>query len=104
MEREAQLEIADMAGLEALPRRSGDLVFHDEWERRVFALGVSLCERGEFEWNDFRRHLAASIAATGETSETPDPEAPGYYEHWLAALESVLAAKGLIASSDDSAV
>lgn len=90
-----------MSGLEALPRRSGELAFHDEWERRVFALGVALCEQGEFIWDDFRQHLIASIAASGEMPEIPDPDAPGYYEHWLRALERTLTEKGVIACGDD---
>ena len=88
-------EIANMNGLEALPRRSGELAFHDEWERRVFALAIALYEQGEYSWDDFRQHLIASIAATGETPDNPVPEGPGYFEHWLAALEKTLDDKGL---------
>ena len=88
--------IAEMPGPGALPRRSGELVFHDAWERRAFALAVTLCEQGHFTWDEFREHLAASIAASGETPEHPDPSAPGYYEHWLAALERTLADKDLV--------
>ena len=82
--------IAEMTGVEALPRRSGELVFHDEWERRAFAMAVALCEQGAYDWEIFQRRLIASIAASGETASAPDPAAPGYYEHWLAALESTL--------------
>ena len=90
LSRKANDEIAYMSGLEALPRRSGELSFHDEWERRVFALAVALCENGEYSWDEFRRHLIASIAATGETPDNPIPDGPGYFEHWLAALEKTL--------------
>ena len=89
-----------MSGREALPRRSGELAFHDEWERRVFALAVALCEQGRFDWDDFRRHLVSSIAACGETSESPDPRAPGYYEHWLTALGKTLAERGMVVCAD----
>ena len=89
-----------MSGMEALPRRSGELAFHDEWERRVFALGVALCEQGEFDWDDFRRHLISSIAASGETPETAKPDAPGYYEHWLTALEKTLVEQGVFVSPE----
>jgi len=85
-----------MAGPEALPRRSGELVFHHDWERRAFALAVALCEQGQFAWDEFRAELIGAIAASGETAEAPDPGAPGYYEHWLASLERTLAAKGLL--------
>ena len=97
-EREAQPEIAEMAGPSALPRKSGELVFHAEWERRAFAIAVALCEQGEFEWDEFREGLIAAIAASGETPAAPNPDAPGYYEHWLASLERTLARKGLIES------
>jgi nitrile hydratase accessory protein len=88
--------IREMPGSSALPRKSGELVFHADWERRAFALAVALCEQGHYEWDEFREHLIASIAASGETSERPDPAAPGYYEHWLESLERTLAAKGLL--------
>lgn len=104
MDRVARQDIADMNGVEALPRRSGELAFHDEWERRVFALGVALCEQGAFDWDDFRQCLITAIAASGESPQAPDPEAPGYYEHWLAALEQTLEACGVLASSDDLAM
>ncbi len=96
MERHANFEIADMSGSGALPRRSGELAFHDEWERRAFALAVVLSEQGEFVWDEFRQHLIASIAATGETPAKPRVDGPGYYEHWLAALEKTLSEKGVI--------
>jgi nitrile hydratase accessory protein len=91
----AREDVADMAGAAALPRRSGELVFHDHWERRAFAMAVALCEAGHFDWNAFRRHLMAEIDATGESPEHPNPGAPGYYEHWLASLEKVLNEHGL---------
>lgn len=93
----AREEIANMPGSSALPRRSGELVFHDDWERRAFAIAVALCEQGHYDWDVFRDELIAEINATGETAEQPDPSAPGYYEHWLASLEKVLAKTGLLA-------
>ena len=95
-ERSADPAVAEIPGLGALPRKNGELVFHHDWERRAFALAVALCEQGHYAWDEFREHLIASIAASGETSEAPDPSAPGYYEHWLESLERTLAAKGLL--------
>jgi nitrile hydratase accessory protein len=89
-------EIAAMHGTTALPRRNGELVFHDEWERRIFAIGVVLCEKGYYAWDDFREQLIASIARAGETAENPDLAATGYYEHWLEALEKTLDNRGII--------
>jgi len=86
-ERAARADVAEMARA-ALPRKSGELVFHDDWERRAFALAVSLAERGLFEWSEFQHELIASV---GE-AESDDPQHPrrGYYESWLVSLERLL--------------
>jgi nitrile hydratase accessory protein len=93
-ERTARSEIAEMEDRPALPRRSGELVFHDEWERRAFAIAVSLSEQKKFEWSDFQRRLIEAVAV----AEAGDPMHPsrGYYESWLAALEAVLSEKRLL--------
>ncbi|MCE2485956.1 MAG: nitrile hydratase subunit beta, partial [Desulfurellaceae bacterium] len=52
MTRPAKSTIAEMPGQASLPRRSGELVFHDQWERRVFAMAVSLCEQGYYSWDE----------------------------------------------------
>jgi len=78
----------------ALPRKSGELVFHDDWERRAFGLAVSLAEQGLFEWREFQQQLIAAVAE----AERDDPEHPtrGYYESWLVSLERLLAKKRLL--------
>ncbi|MEW6298532.1 MAG: nitrile hydratase accessory protein [Thermodesulfobacteriota bacterium] len=100
MRRAANPHIAEMSGPASLPRKSGELVFHDPWERRVFAMAVALCERGLYTWDEFRERLIAAIAA-GEQRARQDPtyRTPSYYESWLAALEQVLADKGVVLSA-----
>ena len=89
-------KISNMAGDTALPRKSGELVFHDAWERRAFALAVALCEQGQYQWDEFRDHLIAEIGVADKTqTDKPDTPVTGYYEHWLASLEKVLIEKGL---------
>lgn len=98
MPRATNPHIAEMTGKASLPRSSGELVFHDPWERRAFAMAVSLCEQGLYRWDEFRDHLIAEIAA-GEQTAGPGscPEdLPSYYQSWLAALEKLLAKKGII--------
>jgi nitrile hydratase accessory protein len=98
MARVTNPHIAEMTGTASLPRSSGELVFHDLWERRAFAMAVSLCEQGVYQWDEFRDHLIAEIAA-GEQAAGPNarPEdVPSYYQSWLAALEKLLAKKGII--------
>lgn len=101
MNRQAKPEIAEMQGTSSLPRRSGELVFHDPWERKAFALAVSLCEQGFYHWDEFREHLIAEIAAAERAAgpDAPPSALPSYYESWLAALEKLLHAKGIAVPS-----
>lgn len=87
-QRVARPAVAEMEGPAALPRKSGEIVFHDDWERRAFAMAVSLAEQGAFEWKEFQQQLTRAIAE----AEREDPRSPsrGYYESWLVALERVL--------------
>ena len=96
MTRTPDRSISNMEGASALPRKSGEMVFHDAWERRAFALAVALCEQGHYRWDEFRDHLIAEIG-TADAARSADPDAafPGYYEHWLASLEKVLIEKGV---------
>jgi nitrile hydratase len=96
MDRRTDPCIAEMSGVAALPRKSGELVFHDPWERHVFALAVALCEQGLYHWDEFRDRLIAEVAAADQTAKTGTTNAqPSYYEHWLAAFERLLLEKGI---------
>jgi nitrile hydratase accessory protein len=77
--------------LEALPSipRSGDEpVFREPWEAKAFALAVALHEAGLFTWTEWADALGREIAAAGAGDD-----GSRYYEHWLAALEKMVAAK-----------
>jgi nitrile hydratase accessory protein len=93
-ERTARPQIAEMPGVASLPRKSGEMVFHDDWERRAFAIAVSLAERGLYDWSEFQQQLINAVAE----AERDDPLNPsrGYYESWLASLEALLKTKELI--------
>ena len=93
-ERVARPEVAEMPGAAALPRKSGEMVFHNDWERRAFAMAVSLAEQGAYDWREFQQQLINAVAE----SERADPMNPsrGYYESWLASLEALLKDKELI--------
>jgi nitrile hydratase accessory protein len=87
--------VADMPGVAAMPRKNGELVFEAPWQGRAFGLAVALSEQGLYDWDEFRRRLI---------DETQASEATGggaaYYERWLAAFESLLAGKGLVAGDE----
>src|SRR6476620_34962 len=76
-----------------IPRDDDGPVFREPWEAQAFALALSLHERGVFSWKEWAAALGEEIrkaqaAGDPDTGET-------YYRHWLAALERLVAAKGL---------
>jgi len=69
-------------------------VFREPWEAQAFALAVALEARGLFTWTEWAETLGAEIRSARQAGD-PDTGAT-YYHHWLAALERVTAAKGIV--------
>ena len=87
--------IAAMEGVGALPRTNGELVFAEPWHGRAFGLAVGLHDQGLFAWETFRTRLVANIA---EAEKEAGPFE--YYRCWLAALEDVLDASGVVSPAE----
>jgi nitrile hydratase accessory protein len=85
---------ADLGILPALPRDDGGPVFRAPWEAQAFAMTLTLHTRGVFTWREWAAALAAELAAAAARGEPDD--GTHYYEHWLAALEKLVAMKKLI--------
>ena len=85
-------------GAVAPPRRNGELLFQAPWESRVFGIAVALYQQGLFEWREFQQSVIAEIAAWER--QHPDGAGWQYYERWQAALENLLARKGLCDSRE----
>jgi nitrile hydratase accessory protein len=68
-------------------------VFREPWEAQAFALALSLNERGVFSWKEWAATLGEEIKKA-QAADDPDT-GETYYRHWLAALERLVAAKGL---------
>lgn len=78
----------------SIPRNADGPVFAAPWEAEAFALALALHERGLFTWTEWAAMLGdeikrAQAAGDPDTGET-------YYHHWLATLERIVAAKGLV--------
>jgi len=82
-----------LAALPRLPRDEDGPVFAEPWEAQAFALAVKLSEQGYFTWKEWAATLAEEIKAASIRGEPDDGSR--YYHHWLAALERLVAAKGL---------
>jgi nitrile hydratase accessory protein len=68
-------------------------VFREPWEAQAFAMTLHLYDRGLFVWPEWAQILGdeikkAQAAGDPDTGET-------YYYHWLAALERIVAEKGV---------
>jgi nitrile hydratase accessory protein len=81
------------AAVPSIPRNDQGPVFREPWQAQAFAMALALHERGVFTWPEWAATLAAEIkraqaAGDPDTGET-------YYLHWLAALERLVAEKGV---------
>ena len=83
--------------LPGLPRDAGGPVFREPWEAQAFAMTLALYRHGLFTWPEWASALAAQIKRA-QAADDPDT-GDTYYRHWLAALERIVAEKG-VASPD----
>jgi nitrile hydratase accessory protein len=83
----------NFAALPRLPRDEGGPVFAEPWQAQAFALAVKLSEQGHFTRTEWAAALADELKAAADRGEPDDGS--HYYHHWLAALERLVAAKGL---------
>jgi nitrile hydratase accessory protein len=82
-----------LSDLPRLPRDEGGPVFAESWQAQAFALAVRLSEQGHFTWKEWADTLAGELKAAADRGEPDDGS--HYYEHWLAALERLVASKQL---------
>jgi len=82
-----------LASVASIPRDNEGPVFEEPWQAEVFAITLTLYEKGLFSWRDWADHLSNSIASA-QANGDPDL-GDTYYLHWLDALESIIIAKGL---------
>jgi nitrile hydratase accessory protein len=81
------------AEVTSIPRDDDGPVFREPWEAQAFAMALALHERGLFTWTEWAATIAEEIkraqaAGDPDTGET-------YYQHWLNALERLVAEKGV---------
>jgi len=73
---------------------SDDPVFAEPWQARAFALTLRLTERGHFNQQEWTAALSRTLREALPACEGID-DGSQYYEHWLAALETLAMQKGL---------
>ena len=86
--------VHDMGGLTCfgpILREENEPVFHAPWERRVFAM--TMLAIGQIDTLDAFRHAIERMDPVHYLSST-------YYEHWLAALETLAVDKGVLTQEE----
>ena len=74
-------------------RRGWQPVFREPWEAQAFAMTLALHERGLFTWPEWAEALSRAIKRAQAAGDCDDGST--YYRHWLAALETLVGAKGI---------
>lgn len=80
-------DLGGMQGFGPINPDPNEPLFHDEWERRCFALTLAAGFTGQ--WNLDASRFAREQMAPAEYLST------SYYEHWLFGLEYLLADRGM---------
>jgi len=86
-------ELERVSSMPSLPRDKDGPVFEEPWQAQAFALAVRLSTQGYFTWKEWAAALAEELQSASDR-DMPD-DGSRYYEHWLSALERLVAAKGL---------
>jgi len=74
----------------------GERGFDEPWELRAFAIAIAAYHNGKYEWSEFQLSLIEAIRAW-ESGNAGEPW--NYYEHWVTALETVLAENGVLSEA-----
>ena len=82
-----------VAAVPGIPRGPEGPLFREPWEAEAFAMTLALHERGLFGWGEWTAMLADEIRLAQAKGDPDTGET--YYRHWLAALERIVAEKGI---------
>ena len=94
----SDLDALLMDGVTAPPTANGEVVFEAPWQGRVFGMARLLSEQGHYSWDEFRAHLIREIGAWDASPAEGDDY--HYFDHFLAALQALLAEKGLLDAAE----
>ena len=85
----------DLGGMQSfgpVVPESDEPPFHDDWERRAFAITLAMGATGSWNLDESR--------AARESLRPAEYLSKSYYEIWLAGLEKLLIAKGLVGADE----
>ena len=76
----------DLTAIPGMRLQDDEPVFNEPWEAQAFAMTVNLHQKGAFTWKEWADALSNEIHSGLERD---------YYQHWLSALEKIVADKKL---------
>jgi nitrile hydratase accessory protein len=82
------------AAVPGIPHDNDGPVFREPWEAQAFAMALALHARGLFSWSEWAASLADEIKRAQANGDPDTGET--YYRHWLATLEKLVSAKGVV--------
>jgi nitrile hydratase len=85
-------DLGGMHGFGPIDPEPDEPVFHQEWERRAFAITLAMGAHGA--WNIDMSRFARERMEPGEYLTS------SYYEHWLHGLQRLLVEKGFLAEDE----
>ncbi|MGQ3298904.1 nitrile hydratase accessory protein [Reyranella sp.] len=68
-------------------------IFAEPWQAQVFAMALSLQQRGVFTWHEWAEELGLQIKSA--LAEGDPDDGSTYYCHWLATLERLAVRKSI---------
>ena len=81
----------DLSILPGIVLDKDEPVFSEPWEAHAFAMTLALYNKGMFAWSEWADYLSAEIHG---------PTHRDYYQHWLIALEKLMAARQAISAEE----
>ena len=86
----------DIPRFENMQIEDGEPVFAEPWQAQAFALVVTLHDQGVFTWSEWAEALSREIHDRGKSPESHGDLQADYYHRWLAALEALMAERGIV--------
>src|SRR5919198_493201 len=85
-------DLGGMQGFGPVEVETGEPTFHERWEGRVYGMTGLAMVQGLLNTSEFRHAIERMDPASYLTTS--------YYEHWMAALATLLVEKGVVADQD----
>ncbi len=82
-----------LANVPGVPCAGEAPVFAEPWQAQAFAMALALQRKGVFTWGEWARTIGDEIQKARAAGDPDDGST--YYQHWMATLERLVAAKGL---------